>query len=187
LEEPDIVPIHSLGYDRTRQGYADFVNSPDRGDLKTIIDGVGDIAEIRWWNADAWQNAPVYSVSSELYPSPAGRDDCDLHSPVACIENRTIRTRTHSWQQATSLVRRWSFQDLRDRSRFYGTRTGSLQSASTMEKITLPEDGPLTSKNYPYVFPMAWLTLSMHEALYEGVTPRDLLIICVKIPGSSTC
>ena len=58
LEEPDVVPIHSLGYDRTRKGYADFLKSEFSEKYETRIEGVGNIAEIRWWNADIWQMDP---------------------------------------------------------------------------------------------------------------------------------
>ncbi len=70
LEQPDIVPIHSLGYEAAAGGYRDFLACQEYAEFQQELPGVGDITEIRWWNADIWQMDPWQEFTDEFYPAP---------------------------------------------------------------------------------------------------------------------
>ncbi len=175
LEEPDIVPVHSLGYDRTRQGYEDFVKSLHCGELEKIIDGVGNIAEIRWWNADAWQMHPYSVFTDEFYPAPAGHEDCDLHftgrmyGKPAAVQSDPFAAASHiSWYVDGY------FKSPETVHALWDAHGKPSERINDEENYSPGRWAAYVTRLSPYVYPMAWLTLSMHEALYEGITPARL-------------
>ena len=79
LEQPDIVPIHSLGYEAAAGGYRDFLACQEYAEFQQELPGVGDITEIRWWNADIWQMDPWQEFTDEFYPAPPEYPGALLH------------------------------------------------------------------------------------------------------------
>jgi len=65
--EPDKVPIHSLGFERTNTAYQTFLKTEEYKKNELVIKNtypsgsnnhVGDITEQRFWNADCWAMDP---------------------------------------------------------------------------------------------------------------------------------
>ena len=184
LEEPDVVPIHSLGYDRTRKGYADFLKSGFSTKYKKNIEDVGNIAEIRWWNADIWQMDPFNVFKTEIYPSPTGYEDCTLH-----VTGRIYRTKPGV--KIDPMVAASHIPWFEGGYFTSPERVHELWNAHG-RPIDLLDENETYSKSHwdafvdalsPWVYPMAWLTLSMHEALFQGVTPLKVAYFIRKDPG----
>ena len=45
LDEPDMIPIHSLGFEKTGSAYHEFADSDDVEDYVTMLPEAGDITE----------------------------------------------------------------------------------------------------------------------------------------------
>ena len=66
-DEPDMIPIHYLGFERTSTAYQQFLESDEFKENKTFIKNsfsredyrwAGDITELRFWNVDCHSMDP---------------------------------------------------------------------------------------------------------------------------------
>jgi hypothetical protein len=166
LEEPDIIPIHSLGYESAAGGYRDFINSNEYSQYEKNLLGIGDITEVLWWNADIWQMDPWQKFTSEYYPTPPEYNDALLHitgrvyHPESTPKPGDIyKTYIDGYFKSPEIVHQIWDQ--------YGRPSDFI---SQNENYSREIWDNYVEQLSPYVYPMAWLTLSMDEALFEGMT-----------------
>jgi hypothetical protein len=170
-EEPDMVPVFSLGFEQSCTGYTSYLKSPEKKAASLTLSGIGEVTEQRFWNADLWAMHPWKEFTTEFYPPPAEfKGGHVLH-----FTGRVYR------QELTGSNSGVPF-------RWY--HTGVFTSPDIVHaywnKYGKPADliddtqdySPQAWQKYvnalsPHVLPMAWLTLSIHEGLFEGMTlPR---------------
>jgi uroporphyrinogen-III decarboxylase len=174
LEEPDLVPIHSLGYEPTRQAARDFWGNAESQKYKTAIPDIGDITEIRWWNADIWQMDPFCHFTSEFYPSPPEYPDCVLHFSGRLYRKESTLQHTILEQKGPDIALKWYvdgyFKTPDIIHQLWATHGKPSERINPNENYSRSKWQSYVERLSPYVFPMAWLTLSMNESLFEGMT-----------------
>ncbi|HME54517.1 MAG TPA: uroporphyrinogen decarboxylase family protein [Candidatus Lokiarchaeia archaeon] len=178
-EEPDLVPIYSLGFEPTCTTYQQFMKSNEFKVNATNIPGVGDITEQRFWHADLWAMHPWKEFTTEYYPVPKGYEGYSLHFTGRVYRQETTGSRS-------GVPFRWYHTGLFTSPEIvheYWDRHGK-----PVDLIDDSQDySPQVWNSYvealsPYVYPMAWLTLSIHEGLFEGMTLSKLAYYIKKQP-----
>jgi hypothetical protein len=179
LEGPDIVPIHSLGYEEIGSAFRDFHKSQEYLQFYRTLPEAGDITEIRWWNADIWQMDPFKKFTSEAYPSPS---ECPNH--LLHLTGRIYRLDpipewggTYKWYEN-------GYFTTPERVHTYWNQYGRPSDRINPEETyTRSKWQQYVDVLEPYVYPMVWLTLSMHEGLFEGMSLARLAYYMRKNPS----
>jgi uroporphyrinogen-III decarboxylase len=179
-KEPDVVPIYSLGFEQSCSTYQQFLRSTEYKANAKTLPGAGDITEQRFWKADLWAMHPWKEFTTEYYPAPEKYSDCSLHFTGRVYRQEMTGSRSgvpFRWYQtglftSPDIVHEYWDQygkpvDLIDDSQDY--------SPHVWEKFV--------NELSPYFYPMAWLTLSIHEGLFEGMTLSKLAYYMKKQPG----
>lgn len=177
LEEPDMVPIHYLGFERTASSYQDYLKSEEHEQLKTYIKNEYikkkfSITQLRFWNVDLhgmdpWGlkkfnlktiKAPPEYPKSIMFPWDGriwkSTKQVDTGLPYVWYEDGYFRT--------PQIV--YEYWDK------YGKPIDLINN-----KV---DYSPKIWENYvkslePYLYPMAPLPIALHESLFEGMTiPR---------------
>ncbi|NMC05152.1 MAG: hypothetical protein GYA24_08075 [Candidatus Lokiarchaeota archaeon] len=170
-EEPDMVPIFCLGFEQSCTGYAAYLKSPEKKAASLSLPGIGDVTEPRFWHADLWAMHPWKEFTTEYYPPPVGFED----GYVLHFTGRIYRTEMVG--SRTGLPLRWYHA---------GAFTSPEIVYAYWDQHGKPADLIDDAQDYsaqvwqkyiealaPHAFPMAWLTLSIHEGLFEGMSlPR---------------
>jgi hypothetical protein len=176
-DEPDVVPIHSLGFERTNSAYQTFIKTDEYLMNKLVIKNtyrrgsnnyVGDITEQRFWQADCWAMDPfVKKLDLKIVKAPP-------EYPNASIEVLGGRVMALGPQVETGLPYTWyvdgwfktpeilySFWDE------YGKPSELINDKVNYSPQIWDEYVESLS---PYLYPMANLFMPMHENLFEGMT-----------------
>lgn len=176
-DEPDMVPIHSLGFERTNSAYQTFLQTEEYKRNKLVIKNtyrrgsnnhVGDITEQRFWNADCWAMDPfAKKLDIKIVKAPP-------EYPNSSIEVLGGRVMALGPQVGTGLPYTWyidgwfktpeilySFWDE------YGRPSELLNDKVNYSPQIWDEYVESLS---PYLYPMANLFMPMHENLFEGMT-----------------
>ena len=86
--EPDIVPIHYFGFERTGGSYQSFLNSEKREEYRSIVKNKITnkkyyLAEPRFWNVDLWEIDPfgghLFKIKGKYIVAPPEYPDCRLN------------------------------------------------------------------------------------------------------------
>ena len=180
LEEPDLVPIYSLGFEPSCTGYQAFLKSPEFKQYELKLPEVGDITEQRFWNADLWAMHPWKEFTTEYYPPPKEFEGYSLHFTGRLY--RSEMTGSH-----TSVPFRWYHGGLftsPDIVHAYWDQYGKPADLIDDTQDYSPQVwNKYVSALSPYVYPMAWLTLSIHEGIFEGMTLGRLAYYMKKQPA----
>ena len=165
LEEPDMVPIHSLGFERTGSAYHDFADSDEVEDYVTMLPEVGDITEQRFWNVDIWQGDPFAKKNAVSIPSPPDHPDCDLglSGKLGKTGIATATGQRYHWYVGPYFTKKEILMEYWDK---YGKPTSHLRDETNYS--------PQIWEKYvkalePYYYPMATLGSAPHESLFEGM------------------
>jgi hypothetical protein len=86
--EPDIVPIHYFGFERTGSSYQSFLDSDIREEYRSIVKNEITnkkyyLAEPRFWNVDLWEMDPfgghLFKIKEKYIQAPPEYPDCRLN------------------------------------------------------------------------------------------------------------
>ncbi|MEX2683309.1 MAG: uroporphyrinogen decarboxylase family protein [Candidatus Sigynarchaeota archaeon] len=180
-EEPDMIPVFSLGFEQSCTAYAAFLKSPERNVASLDLPSIGDITEPRFWNADLWAMHPWKEFTTEYYPPPAEFEDGHvLHFTGRVYRAEMTGSRSgvpFRWYRAGAFTSPDIVHAYWDR---YGKPVDLIDDSQ--------DYSPRVWQKYvdalaPHVFPMAWLTLSIHEGLFEGMTLPRLAYFMRKKPA----
>lgn len=179
LQEPDLIPIHCLGFEPTGTAYQNYVNSEEIEQAMTIIPSIGDITEQRFWNQDCHAMSPFPAFSNYKIPPPPEYADCRIDH--AGRIKKTIRTeKTHQLYDfyVTGYFR--TKEIIHDYWGKYGRPVDHLNpSIKTDKGIWDQYVGALA----PYLYPIPRLAMSIHESLFEGMTLGRLAYYLRKDPA----
>jgi len=182
LDEPDMVPIHFLGFEMTGISNQYFKKSEDFKKIRATIEedvlkmkfGVmqgttGSITELRFWNSDIHSLDPwgIKKMKLKTVKAPPEYTDCMM----ATYDGRIFKLAPHI---STGLMHLW-YED------------GYFRTPEIVheywDKYGKPIDLINNKLNYSpqlwenfvnrlskYVYPMATLPITMHESLFEGMT-----------------
>jgi hypothetical protein len=176
-DEPDMVPIHSLGFERSNSAYQTFLQTEEFKEFKLVIKNsyrrgsnnyVGDITEQRFWNADCWAMDPfARKLDIKIIEAPP-------EYPNSRIEVLGGRIMSIGPQVETGLPYAWYVDGW--------FKTPEILY-STWDEYGRPSELLNDDVNYspqiwdeyveslsPYLYPMANLFMPMHEFLFEGMT-----------------
>jgi len=188
-DEPDIIPIHTLGFEKTGTAYREFLKSDEYEKNKKLIKNkykrsknnwVGDITEQRFWNVDCYAMDPFKTKIYETrVQGPHEYPNCQIN---------TITGKLYKYvpQVGTELPYIWYVD-------------GYFKSPEILYKYWdeygKPSDHINNKINYspqiwdeyvkslePYLYPMASLPIAMHEAVFEGMTIGRALYFMRKKP-----
>ena len=175
--EPDMIPIHVSGFEKSNSTYQTFLESKEHNANKTILKNnysqsknnwAGDITEIRFWNADCHAMDPFDDkLLTKRVLNLEGHPNCELNP----LNGKIYMIKP---QVETGIIYRWYVDG------YFKTEENLF---SCWEEFGKPIEYINDDINYsqfiwqdyveslsPYVYPMARLGIAMHEALFEGMT-----------------
>ncbi|MBD3353602.1 MAG: hypothetical protein GF364_19115, partial [Candidatus Lokiarchaeota archaeon] len=163
LEEPDMCPIHHLGFERTGTAFQHFQESDEAFELFEM-NPVGDITEQRFWNADCWCMDPFQNKKHIRIPPPQEYPDHTLtHSGILRKKVKRPNGLIYTWYVKGYFRTK---EILKEYWNKYGTPFELLNenedySAQKWEKYCKDLE--------PYLYPIASLATTMWEAMFEGM------------------
>ncbi len=172
--EPDVVPIFTLGFERTSKTFLDYQNSDERKNCLSWVQSKATklkyyITEQRFWNVDANFMDPwgVGKVKKKIKKAPPEYPDCRIDTLTGRLYKNVKQVETgldYSWYidgyfRSPDIV--YSYWDK------YGKPSELINDR--------PNYSPQIWEAFvealsPYLYPMAWLPIAPHEALFEGMT-----------------
>jgi hypothetical protein len=173
-EEPDMVPIHNMGFERTSDSFHQFQNSKERKEAELAVQCKITkikylITEQRFWNADAHNMDPWgYSkVKHKMRKAPSEYPNCRLD----VISGRLFR---NVKQVETGVDYSWYIDGYFKTPEILYTYWDQYGRPSELinDRINY---SPQIWESYvealsPYLYPFAELPIAPHEALFEGIT-----------------
>ncbi len=181
LEEPDMIPIHYLGFERTGISYQYFRESDEYEKYRTYIENdfsklkyqwAGSITELRFWNVDCHAMDPwgLKKFKIKAVPAPPEYPEC-------VISTRDGRIWKLVKQVETGLSYRWyvdGYFRTPEILHSYWDKYGKPSELINDKMNYTPQIWESYVKSLePYFYPMAFLLMALHETLFEGMTiPR---------------
>jgi hypothetical protein len=186
-EEPDMVPIFNMGFERTSKIFQEFLDSEERKNSEIWVQSRLTkkkylITEQRFWNVDAHYMDPFggpLKMKHKLQEAPPEFPDCRI-DPVSGRITKNVK------QVDTNLEYSWYID---------GYFTTPERLYSYWDKYGRPSELINDRINYspkiwdafvealsPYLYPMAMLPLALHEDLFEGMTIPKLAYFMRKKP-----
>ncbi|MFX1454231.1 MAG: uroporphyrinogen decarboxylase family protein [Promethearchaeota archaeon] len=189
-EEPDVVPIHTLGFEKSNTAYQTFLKTDEYTKNKLIIKNTyrrgsnnyaGDITEQRFWNVDCWAMDPfARKLNIKTMKAPP-------EYPNSIIEVIGGRIMALGSQVETDLPYAWYVDGW--------FKTPEILY-SIWDEHGRPSELLNDNVNYspqiwdeyveslsPYLYPMATLLMPMFENMFEGMTAARLKYYMKKNPG----
>ena len=179
-DEPDKIPIQCSGFERTGTSYQNFLVSDEYKKNKTFIKNsfsrkdyqwAGDITELRFWNVDCHTIDPWrHRMKTKMVEGPP-------EYPGSYLIPTTGRIFKHVEQIKTGLSYRWyldGFFKTPEILHSYWDEYGKPSELINDGLDYTPQiwDEYVESLS-PYLYPMPFFPMPMHEALFEGMTiPR---------------
>jgi len=175
--EPDLIPIHYLGFERTGTAYQQFLGSKEYKANETYVENnfsredyrwAGNITELRFWNVDCHAIDPWRKrIKSLIAEGPPEYPNCYLIPTTGRIFKRVEQVKT-------GLSYAWYIDGY--------FRTPEILH-SYWDEYGKPSEHINDDVNYtpkvwedfvenlsPYLYPIARLVIAMNEALFEGMT-----------------
>jgi len=175
--EPDLIPIHYLGFERTGTAYQQFLESKEYKANETYVENnfsredyrwAGNITELRFWNVDCHAIDPWRKrIKSSIAEGPPEYPNCYLIPTTGRIFKRVEQVKT-------GLSYAWYIDGY--------FRTPEILH-SYWDEYGKPSEHINDDVNYtpkvwedfvenlsPYLYPIARLVIAMNEALFEGMT-----------------
>jgi len=173
-DEPDIVPIQNMGFERTGTSFQRFLKSDERRNCRSQVKHKFSkvkyfITEQRFWNVDIQYIDPwgIGKIKQHLRKAPPEYPDCRI-SPIDGKLSKNVK------QIDTGLDYSWYIDG-------YFTTPEILHSY--WDRYGRPSELINDRINYspkiwegfvealaPYFYPMAMLPMAPHESLFEGMT-----------------
>lgn len=173
-DEPDIVPIQNMGFERTGTSFQRFLESDERRNCRSQVKHKFSkvkylITEQRFWNVDIQYIDPwgIGKIKHHLRKGPPEYPDCRI-SPIDGKLSKNVK------QIDTGLDYSWYIDG-------YFTTPEILHSY--WDRYGRPSELINDRINYspkiwegfvealaPYYYPIAMLPMSPHESLFEGMT-----------------
>jgi len=188
-EEPDMIPIHTLGFEFTGTAYRTFIESDEGKKHKMIIKNnyprsknnpVGEITQQRFWHVDCFGMDPFKTkLKQNLLTDVLDDSDLMLNAMNGKIFKNVPQVETGK------------------KYMFYIDgyfRTPEIVR-ETWERYGKPSELIIDKINYTpnvwdkyvnslenYLYPLVGLPIAMHEALFEGMTPAVVAYLMRKNP-----
>jgi hypothetical protein len=178
-DQADICPIHYLGFEKTASAYQSFLLSSEYQASRTILPFAGDITIPCFFQADTWVMDPFYDQIHYWYPTPPEFPEYKLsvHGRLYKTGKNTVTNQDYMWYEQGYYTTEERIREMWEK---YGKPSeymlqGIDYNAQTWKKYV--------DELSPYLFPMARLTVPMHEALFEGMTLGRLSYYMRKRPS----
>ncbi|MHA1820130.1 MAG: hypothetical protein ACTSVC_06635, partial [Promethearchaeota archaeon] len=165
LEEPDKVPIHNLGFEKTGTAFLEFADSDEAEKSCVILDDVGDITEQVFWNADTWAMDPFNKKKPISIDPPPEYPNYKL-GINGSMSKYVMREKTHLrywWYVGPYFTKKEILLEYWEK---YGKPT---ELVATEEDYSSAKWENYVKKLEPYLFPMATLPFPLWESLFEGM------------------
>ena len=176
-DEPDMVPIHYLGFERTGTAYQQFLESDEFHESNMYIENdfskedyrwAGNITELRFWNVDCHSMDPWrHRMKSEVIEGPP-------EYPNSYIIPTSGRVFQRVEQVKTGLSYAWYVDGVFHTPEIvhsYWDEYGKPSEHISDEVNYSPKVWEKFVESLsPYLYPMARLMIAMNEALFEGMT-----------------
>jgi len=176
-DEPDMVPIHYLGFERTGTAYQQFLESDQFDECNMYIENdfskedyrwAGNITELRFWNVDCHTMDPWrHRMKTEIAEGPPEYPNSYIIPTSGRIFKRVEQVKTglsYAWYvdgvfHTPEIVH--SYWDE------YGKPSEHINDEVNYSPKIWEE---FVKSLSPYFYPMARLMIAMNEALFEGMT-----------------
>ncbi|MBN1802047.1 MAG: hypothetical protein JW891_11100 [Candidatus Lokiarchaeota archaeon] len=175
--EPDKIPIHNSGFEKTASSYQAFLKSKEYPEDKIGLKAnqeryfgltERELAEIRFWNADCQEMDPFGDkLISKTISNPQGHPGLELNP----LNGKLYAFKP---QVDTGILYRWYIdgyfktpEALRECWDRYGKPFDYIKDEINYSSKIWNDYVDFLS---PHVYPMARLGVAMHEALFEGMT-----------------
>lgn len=169
-DEPDMVPIHNLGFEPICTAYRDFLNSKEKIELETKIEILKltyDITRQRFWNADC-HNVNVFGITRVYLKKPPPE------YPEHGLDIFSGRLFKLVPQVGTNLSYHWYIDGYFKSPEIlhsYWDKYGKPSEIITKKaKISQQKWDAYLKAVSPYFYPMLDLPISLHENMFEGMT-----------------
>lgn len=175
--EPDMIPIHVPGFEKSTATYQLFLNSKEHDLNKTIIKNNDnqiknnwkeDITELRFWNADCHAMDPFEEkLISKRVKNLENHPNCELNP----LNGKIYIMKP---QVETGITYRWyidGYYKTEEKIRSFWVEYGTpIEYINDNVNYSSKKWDDYVERLSPYVYPMARLEIAMHEALFEGMT-----------------
>ncbi|MHA2186045.1 MAG: uroporphyrinogen decarboxylase family protein [Promethearchaeota archaeon] len=176
-DEPDLVPIHTLGFEKTNSAYQTFIETEEYSKNKLVIKNkyrrgsnnyVGDITEQRFWQVDCWAMDPfAKKLDIKIVKAPP-------EYPNAHIEVLGGRILSLGTQVDTGLPYAWYvdgwFKTPEILYSFWDEHGKPSELLNDKVNYSPQIWDEYVESLSPYLYPMANLFMPMHENIFEGMT-----------------
>lgn len=175
-DEPDMIPIHNLGFEKTGTAYQSFLKSEEIKEYKTTIKNqfsrfkyvhAGDITELRFWNVDCHNMDPFKKMKLSIKNGPPEYDDCLINT----INGKLYKTVN---QIETGLLYMWYIDGYFKTPEIlysywdkYGKPSQLINNRTKYSPQIWREYSKSLSK---YLYPIGTLPIAMHESVFEGMS-----------------
>ena len=171
-DEPDIVPIHNLGFEPTSASYQNFLQSEEIKELETkvkndVLKRTFDITEQRFWNADLHNVNPFNVLRVYMKKPPPEYPDhgIDIFSGRLFKLVKQVETDlTYHWYIDGYFTTPEILHSYWDK---YGKPSEIVSKRARISKQAF--DAYVESVS-PYFYPMFDLPIALHENMFEGMT-----------------
>lgn len=188
-DEPDMIPIHTLGFERTGTSYQWYLESEEFKKNEIFIEGdyskedyrwPGNITELRFWNVDCHTMDPWrHRMKSGILEGPT-------EYPGSYIIPTSGRVFQRVEQVETGLTYAWYVDGIFHTPEIlhsywdeYGKPSEQINDDVSYSPQIWEKFVDILS---PYLYPMARLMIAMNEALFEGMTVGKVIYHMRKNP-----
>lgn len=176
-DEPDIIPIYTLGFERTGTTYQHFLETDEYQQFKVYIENdfskedyrwAGDITEPRFWNVDCHTADPWrHRIKTTVAEGPS-------EYPNSYVLPTSGRVFQRVEQIKTGLAYAWYVDGVFHTPEIvhsYWDEYGK-PSEHINDEVNFSSEiwENFVESLSPYFYPMARLMIAMNEALFEGMT-----------------
>ncbi len=171
-DEPDMVPIHNFGFERTGTSYQNFLKSEEKRALETKVKNTFqkrtyDITEQRFWNADCHNVNPFNILKLYIKKSPP-------EYPYHAIDVFSGRLFKLVKQVDTDLSYHWYidgyFKTPEVLLSYWDKYGKPSEIVSNRARISKQAWDAYVESVSPYFVPMLDLPIALHENMFEGMT-----------------
>lgn len=189
-EEPDKIPIHNAGFEKTASSYQVFLKSEEylehHNSIKANIKrrfGLTEegLAEIKFWNTDCQEMDPfgekLLSRSVTNLPDRLGLELNPLNGKLYAYKPQVDTGIQYRWYIDGYFKTPEALREIWDR---YGKPIDYINEEINYSSKLWNDYIEFLS---PHVYPMARLGIAMHEALFEGMTMGRVAFYMRKNPS----
>ena len=188
-DEPDIIPIHYLGFERTGSSYQEFLESDEYKENETYIENSfskeeyrwpGNITELRFWNVDTHAMDPWRRrLKGSMAPGPPEHPGSFIATPTGRIWKMVDQVETGKpfmWYidgifHTPEIVNKYWDE--------YGKPSDFINDDVNYSPKIWEE---FVESLSPYLYPMARSVIALNDAMHEGMTPSRVIYLMRKHP-----